>query len=445
MSANARTINYFLQLKHSVIFKAVAVLSSLMLVPTAVNYLGADRFGVWVTLYSIISWMIFFDLGLGSGLRNGVAKAFAENDYGLVNELVSTAYVLMTALVFLVFIIFLVAYPFLDWQRIFNAGSVKSAEIGFSAIIFLFFFSINFIFSLVNQLMHASQRSSRVVMLQMFASLLSLVAVFLCSYIFDASLIVVSIAVGVGMLLPTLFFNAWYFSANPSMVPRLSAFKLSRIHDIGGIGVRFFTIQISVLVIFSTDRIVIAQLFGAAEVAQYELAFRLIGAVTILHSLMTTPMWSAYTNAYHSGDIEWVKRSVKKQIMVLIPIAGIIGLLVVLGDWLIGLWVGGVAHVDGSVLFFLGIMVFINCWNDVFGSLLAGIGKVRLGSIYTIFMAIMNIPLSVFFAREMGMGVSGVVLGTIASIMLSAVVSPLQVYYFIFSQAKSPVLTRILQ
>ena len=51
----------------SVIAKAIALLTGLVSVPLTFRYLGAERYGIWMVLVSIIAAMGFADLGIGNG------------------------------------------------------------------------------------------------------------------------------------------------------------------------------------------------------------------------------------------------------------------------------------------------------------------------------------------------------------------------------------------
>ena len=59
----------------SLVGKAISVLSSLLIVPLTINYVNPTRYGIWLTLSSIIAWVSFFDLGMGNGFRNKFAEA----------------------------------------------------------------------------------------------------------------------------------------------------------------------------------------------------------------------------------------------------------------------------------------------------------------------------------------------------------------------------------
>lgn len=112
---------------------------------------------------------------------------------------------------------------------------------------------------------------------------------------------------------------------------------------------------------------------------------------------------------------------------------------------IIALWVGQELEVSSALVISMGLLVLVSTWNNVFGSILGGIGKIRLGSIYTIFTALLNIPLSYFMAVKLGLGIPGIVLGTVTSISISAILSPLQVYFFIYARPHKSALYWILR
>ena len=58
------------------IFSAVI---NLFTVPLTIDYLGAERYGLWMTISTMLSMLSFADLGLGNGLLNAIAKAKGRN------------------------------------------------------------------------------------------------------------------------------------------------------------------------------------------------------------------------------------------------------------------------------------------------------------------------------------------------------------------------------
>ena len=66
--------------------RIVSVLINFLLVPLTLNYLNPTRYGIWLTLTSVINWVNVLDIGLGTGLRNKFAEALATNDDGLARS-----------------------------------------------------------------------------------------------------------------------------------------------------------------------------------------------------------------------------------------------------------------------------------------------------------------------------------------------------------------------
>src|ERR1035437_6060231 len=64
----------------SVLARAVAVGTSLITVRLTIRYLGVERYGLWMTITSVVSLLWFADLGMGNGLLNAIAEAHGRDD-----------------------------------------------------------------------------------------------------------------------------------------------------------------------------------------------------------------------------------------------------------------------------------------------------------------------------------------------------------------------------
>src|SRR5664279_362221 len=60
--------------------RVLSALATLLALPLAVRYLGAERFGVWATITSTVVFLNLLDLGIASTLTNQVAHAYAVGD-----------------------------------------------------------------------------------------------------------------------------------------------------------------------------------------------------------------------------------------------------------------------------------------------------------------------------------------------------------------------------
>ena len=68
---------------------------------------------------------------------------------------------------------------------------------------------------------------------------------------------------------------------------------------------------------------------------------------------------------------------------------------------------------------------------------LNGIGKVRLQLKLYVIGAFINIPLSIYFAKYLNFGSSGVILGTIVSIISMSILLPIQTFKLLKNNERS--------
>src|SRR5262245_42123374 len=82
----------------SALAKAISVSTALISVPLTLTYLGAERYGMWMTMSSLVAMLSFADLGIGNGLLASVASAHGRNDRDEIQSYVSSAYLVLSAI-----------------------------------------------------------------------------------------------------------------------------------------------------------------------------------------------------------------------------------------------------------------------------------------------------------------------------------------------------------
>ena len=111
------------------ILKSVSIVIGLLLVPMTIHYVNPTQYGIWVTLSSVISWIAFFDVGLGNGLRNKLAEALAVGNEQLARKYISTTYAVLAMIMSGVYLLFLLVNPFVNWMHILNAPPGLATEL----------------------------------------------------------------------------------------------------------------------------------------------------------------------------------------------------------------------------------------------------------------------------------------------------------------------------
>jgi len=425
-NSDARTKNYALQVEGAVFYRAIGIGSTFVALPLTIRYLGQLQFGVWTTLLSIITWMIFFDFGIGHGLKNEVAESLAKNDFLKVRKLVSAGYTAIGILSITILFCFLILSFFLSWQSIFNTKEVEEVSLRAAVQIAAIFMLLNFWFGLVNSLLGALQKTSLITLNQTISSCLSLLLLFFLVRYTSGEIWKLSIAYGCALCAPNIISTLILIRRRPEFCPKF-CIETKHWKSLLGIGSHFFVIQLAVMILFLTDKILITQIFGPEYVTQYEVVFKIFSVVTLAHSLISTPLWSAYTDAYHRADYSWIKKMLSKQIFIYIAVIFSTLIIAFLMSSIVKIWIGSEIKISISLIFSMAMFVLISSWNNIFAMLVNGIGRVKPQLFTSIIAMILNIPLAFLFTKYFEFGVSGVVFATCISLLFAAVVLPSQV------------------
>ena len=407
--------------------KGFSVLVSFLLVPITLNYLNATKYGLWLTVSSIIGCFSFFDIGLGNGLRNKLAEAFALQDYKLAKSYVSTAYVILSLIMAGILLLFLFINPLLDWSKLLNTQPEMAGELSRIALVVFIFFALRFVLNLIGIIFTSDQLPAVSNSFGPLGDLIALVSIYIITKFTHGNLLYISIIYSAAPVLILIIASFYFFNGKYEFIkPDLKSVDFKHFKPLSDLGVKFFVLQIAVLIIFSTDNIIITQILGPAEVTPYNIAYQYFSLPIMFFTIMLTPFWSAYTEAFTNGDMKWIKASIKRLIMIWLAV--VVGVIFLLGisKYFYSMWVGDKVHVPFMLSVFMGLFAIISTWNNIFAYFVNGVGKIKLQMYGSILGMIINIPISIYFANNLHMGSAGVILGTCFSICLGSVLIPIQ-------------------
>jgi O-antigen/teichoic acid export membrane protein len=423
-----RTQNYFKQLKGSFIFKLLAILSSFLMIPIMIKYLGNEQYGIWSTILSIVSWIVLFDIGIGNGLRNKIAESLVKDDKKEAQNYISTAYTIIGLISIVLLSIILLFSNYISWQVVFNTQSLSNDELTKIINVVFSFIFINFWISLINQVFNGIQKTSLVVFNQFLSNFLALMLIYLLYRYIETSLLYVAFVYGGSLVLSSLILSVWFYNRNKNLLPRFKDSSLKMISSITSLGSKFFIIQIAVVVIFTTDKILITQLFGPEYVTQYDVIFKLFAIITILHGILMAPLWSAYSDAYHREDYEWIRNTIKQQLKIWILIVVATMFLILISPYIIEIWIGKDYIINNNLIYTIAGFVIISTWNNIFAYFLNAINILKLQINTSLVAMIINIPLSIIFIKYFELGIYGIVMATILSLSIFAIFGSLKVF-----------------
>jgi O-antigen/teichoic acid export membrane protein len=239
---------------------------------------------------------------------------------------------------------------------------------------------------------------------------------------------------GMSRLFLLLISCVWFYTREYKYyAPSFKFVKFSFAKNIMNLGLRFFLIQISVLVLFSTDNMIITQLFGPEMVVPYNIAYKYFSVTNMVFSIIISPYWSGITDAYTKQDLPWIKNSMRNLIRLTVPFFFLIIGMVFISNFVYHYWVGSKIQVPISLSIFMGVYWMICIFITPFTFFINGTGKIQIQLILCVVGALVNIPISILLAKYLG--VKGVILGTTICLLPGSVLVPIQYYKIINKNA----------
>jgi len=418
--------------------KGISIIIGLLFVPLLIDYLDKERYGVWLTISSIIMWFSFFDLGLGHGFRNKFAEAIAQNKTKLAKEYVSTVYSILSLIFLILFLIFVLFNSFLNWQKILNTNIISGNELSSIVLIVFFFFCLRFVLKLIGQILMADQRPAINNAFGPLGNLVSLILIYILIHIsdksslFTLSLILSSIPVFILFLANLVFFKKKYKKYRPSI-------KFVNIHHskpLFGLGIKFFFIQASVIIIYQSTNLLITQICSPKDVVVYNVAYKYFNLFTMLFTIILTPIWSATTEAFVLEDYEWIKRMMKTLRNTGFIFAIVLVIALFFSNTFYFFWLKGRVIVPFKLSAMIAVMSIMYVMFSPYIVFLNGVSKIKLNLILVLCQTGFYIPLAIFFGKYLNYGIIGILLAQLVVELPLRITQPMQYYKIINRKAK---------
>jgi len=395
--------------------RGVAVLVSFFSVPLTVRYLGAERYGAWVTISTAIAWIAIADVGLGSSLTNAVSEGYANDSRSSARDHVAAAFWSLAAIAGLLCIVFFSVWPAVHWDRVFNVQTAQArAEVKPAVAIAFAIFALNLPFSIIAKIYGAYQEVAVANGWAAAGNVLSLAALVAVTQL-KGTLPSLVIAVSSAVLLVNMISAVWLFGwSKPWLFPSPRRLTWQAVRRLSSQGWMFFVIQMAALVLFQTDNLIIAHYLGAAAVTPYSVTWRLFAYTTIFQTLAIPSFWPAYAEAFSRGDRGWVRRSFRLNFgITVVSTVGLATPLVFFGRWIIQKWAGSVAVPPSALLLLMAIWSVIYAATCSQSCILASSSRLRGQMIYSAAAAVVNLVVTILLVQKIG--ISGAILGTISA------------------------------
>ena len=379
----------------------VTIITGLLLTPFIIHTLGATGYGIWTLAGSLLAYFALLDFGFANALAKYTAEYIARNDQKTVNRLAST-----------LFIVFAVV------------GGLALAVAVWLSFNFLHFFTIPVQY-------HATTRIMLIILGMNFAASLPLsifnalavgyqrydilnTAVCL-SLILNAGLTILVLYMGfdlIGLALVTVFTAVlkalllWYALSHhiaSSFELSFALFDWKAVRFLLSYSLLLFIMFACLQVESSAANVIIGRLANMADITTYAIGVKLSGFLKNLILPLSAALFPAFSElSVSSGHDKMARLFVQGMRATLVIAFPAMGILIVLAAPIIGLWVGVEYIGSASVTIVLALQAFLYMQLAAAGTLLLGVGKLRLLAGLHVFTTIFSIMFSWAFVGQWG-------------------------------------------
>lgn len=293
--------------------KGTLLLANFVVISITLDLLSTKIYGVWITLYTTISWLSFFDLGLGNGMRNLFAVNRAVGNQEKNKQLVSTSYIIVLGISLILLILGLPFVYYADIARFFNISDIAIPDLRCVLSLLVVVTSLQLITKLINSIFLADQKPALSSLIDCSGVVCSLFLLFILKDRLAGSLFNLALIITLPTFIISLFVTLFAFNKNyRKLKPSLKYFNLKISNKLINLGLRFFLIQLSALIILQGSNIIILKFIGAEEVSVFSLVYKYFNVIVTIFTLVLTPYWSFFTDSYAKNNYNQLKKGFKQ-------------------------------------------------------------------------------------------------------------------------------------
>ena len=413
----------------NVVLRGLGILLGLVLTRYNIVYLGASLYGLWVTIASISAWANIGDLGISNGLRNELTKAIASGNVVLQRNLLKTAISLLSKVSFVLFLVLSVVS-----EGLFILDIMDSA-LRIPMYITNAFFCFNFVLGISRTISYSYQISWYASLAQTVTILINILGVLALMLLGIApDLILFAFVVGVCSVLGNLaiVLRLGKVLRNRCEGVILGVYDSNQRKVIMNVGLHFFVLQVCCIILYATDNVIINKLFQSELVTKYSVINAIYNTGESLFSLLLISLWSAVTYAAEKKEFTWIKKEVNnlRRLWLLFSL-GVVVVSFML-NMIVRIWLGKSAmYYEPGLIVLFAVYTITTQFGAIYVNVTNGLGRIKLQMFTAIIGAVLNIPLSIFFAKYMGMGISGIKLATLICCLGSIVIIPIDITLFL--------------
>lgn len=180
----------------------------------------------------------------------------------------------------------------------------------------------------------------------------------------------------------------WFFLRHKHLLPGYHFIDIERMKSLVTLSAKFLLLNVTCIFIYSSADFMITLRLGPEYVRDFDIAFKVFYFISTLYFFMFNPLWSAYTDAYIKKDFGWIRKTLKKTTLLIIPV--ILAVIIVGANirLITRIWTGLELDIPNTLSVAIGLYTIGLYWLANWNYFINGSGQVNLEIVVSVISAL---------------------------------------------------------
>ena len=428
----------------SLFFRPLAAVIPFVTAPLFFKYLGGkERYGLFETIISMSVYLGMTNAGLALGVVNKLTDCNVSGDRDLARRYVSSLFFALIGIAIVLGLAISIVIPFVDWRTLLNIKSALAIRetpwtLWVTAILTL----VGLLAAVPSAVYMAYQDLEINNYWDGASKILTLIASIAIVRTRFGLIGIGAAVIGVPALVRIVNSFVLLVYEKSWLRPSLRLFDRSLLRAAMSQGISLFILQLSVVALFQSDKILITMLIGPEEASGYSLVGRLFLSGYGVFLLFLTPLWPAFGEAIRRHDLAWVKRCMRISLVTACGGMLLCGIILYFASGVIfRTWMHHKIDVSRSLILAMTAMFVMRAWVDCRATVLNPANVLWPQVVFFVAHAALNLMAAIFMSRRWG--VEGIAWATpLTALLTTAWGYPLMTRkFFRTAEANAPMKT----
>jgi O-antigen/teichoic acid export membrane protein len=346
-------------------------------IPLLYHSLGPRHYDLFLLLTGALSAISLIQMGAGPGLTQGIAKANALGEHERAASLLRAAFRLAVVTALVGAGIILAAVHVVPTARLFGVPfAADQAEVLRDMNVCVALLGAQVLAGVVDSALAGYQEQVFIHLGTLLANLCCIVALYLVCRGRPTIITVMLVLYGLPVA-PRIINLAILSRRRPHLLRGFLRSSPGAYRGLLNVGIAFWAIEAGGLLEQNAGNYVLAHLGSVQTTALFAVVYKSLGLAGAVVSIVTMPLWPAYTDAVAHRDIGWIQRSFRRINQVIMAYSCVVALVTLLaGQWMLR----HLLHIDasgsGPLLALFAVYFISNVWTHLHYVTLMGMERI---------------------------------------------------------------------